>query len=101
MSLLRAAESEKNFTSTIWLTKVLSAEKDCDGQKSAIPEKEMAIFELRKVLFPEKHLRELPGACPKNSPSGKSPRHVFSRMSRLEERKFGITIFRRCRDRPR
>ena len=33
-----------------------------DGQKSAISEKEIAIFELRKVLFPEKHLRELPGA---------------------------------------
>jgi hypothetical protein len=33
-----------------------------EGQKSAIPEKEIAIFELRKVLFPEKHLRELPGA---------------------------------------
>ena len=28
-----------------------------------ITEKEMAIFELRKVLFPEKHLRELLGAC--------------------------------------
>jgi hypothetical protein len=34
-----------------------------EGQKSAITEKEMAIFELRKVLFLEKHLRELPGAC--------------------------------------
>jgi len=34
-----------------------------EGQKSAITEKEIAIFELRKVLFPEKHLRELPGAC--------------------------------------
>jgi hypothetical protein len=37
-----------------------------EDQKSAISEKEIAIFELRKVLFPEKHLRELPGAyeCP-------------------------------------
>jgi hypothetical protein len=33
-----------------------------EAQKSPITEKEMAIFELRKVLFPEKHLRELPGA---------------------------------------
>ena len=30
--------------------------------KSAISEKEIAIFKLRKVLFPEKHLQELPGA---------------------------------------
>ena len=29
------------------------------GQKSAISEKEIAVFELRKVLFPEKHLQEL------------------------------------------
>jgi hypothetical protein len=34
-----------------------------DGQKGAISDKEIAIFELRKVLFPDKHLRELPGAC--------------------------------------
>jgi hypothetical protein len=34
-----------------------------DGQKSAISDKEIAIFELRKVLFPDKHLRELPRAC--------------------------------------
>jgi hypothetical protein len=33
-----------------------------EAQKSAISEKEIAIFELRKVLFPEKHLQELPGA---------------------------------------
>jgi hypothetical protein len=33
-----------------------------DGQKGAISEKEIAIFELRKVLFPDKHLWELPGA---------------------------------------
>ena len=33
-----------------------------EGPKSAISEKELALFELRKVLFPEKHLRELPGA---------------------------------------
>jgi hypothetical protein len=31
-----------------------------DGQKGAISEKEIAIFELRKVLFPDKHLWELP-----------------------------------------
>ena len=35
-----------------------------NGQKGAISEKEIAIFELRKVLFPDKHLRELPGAYP-------------------------------------
>ena len=34
-----------------------------EGPKSAILEKELVIFELRKVLFSEKHLRELPGAC--------------------------------------
>jgi hypothetical protein len=34
-----------------------------DGQKGAISGKEIAIFEPRKVLFPDKHLRELPGAC--------------------------------------
>ena len=34
-----------------------------EGPKSAISEKELVIFELRKVLFSEKHLRELPGAC--------------------------------------
>ena len=33
-----------------------------EGPKSAILEKELANFELRKVLFSEKHLRELPGA---------------------------------------
>ena len=33
-----------------------------DGQKGVISEKEIAIFELRKVLFLDKHLRELPGA---------------------------------------
>jgi hypothetical protein len=33
-----------------------------EGQKGAISDKEIAIFELRKVLFPDKHLRELPGA---------------------------------------
>ena len=33
-----------------------------EGPKSAISEKELANFELRKVLFSEKHLRELPGA---------------------------------------
>ena len=44
---------------------VLSTEKDLAesvGQKVKKAEKEIAIFELRKVLFPEKHLRELPGA---------------------------------------
>jgi hypothetical protein len=36
-----------------------------EGPKSAtILEKELVIFELRKVLFSEKHLRELPGARP-------------------------------------
>ena len=33
-----------------------------EDPKSAISEKELAIFELRKVLFSEKHLRA--GACP-------------------------------------
>jgi hypothetical protein len=41
-SLLRGAESEKNFTSTIWLTKVLSTEKDCT---------ESAGQTVKKVLF--------------------------------------------------
>jgi len=36
-----------------------------DGQKGAILDKEIAIFELRKVLFPDKHLREFPGASSK------------------------------------
>jgi hypothetical protein len=36
-----------------------------ESPKSAISEKELVIFELRKVLFSEKHLRELPGACAK------------------------------------
>jgi len=33
-----------------------------EGPKSAISEKELAIFKLRKVLFSEKHLQELPRA---------------------------------------
>jgi hypothetical protein len=52
-SLLCGAESEKNFASTIWLTKKLSTEKDCT---------ESAGQTVKKVLFLEKHLRELPGA---------------------------------------
>ena len=34
-----------------------------EGPKSAISEKELAIFELRKVLFSEKHLRASRGLC--------------------------------------
>ena len=62
------AESAKNFTSDNLAQKsAIYGEglyRKCrpEGQKSAITEKEIAIFELRKVLFPEKHLRELPGA---------------------------------------
>ena len=37
------------------------------GLKSAISEKEIAIFELSKVLFPDKHSRELPGSLPEFS----------------------------------
>jgi len=36
-----------------------------NGQKGAISEKEIAIFKLRKVLFLDKHLRELPRAWQK------------------------------------
>ena len=43
---------QQNFHLTIWLRKVLSMEKDCT---------ESAGQQVKKVLFPEKHLRKLPG----------------------------------------
>jgi hypothetical protein len=60
-SLPRHRQSLQKFSPLIiWLRKALSTEKDCkcqpEGHKSAITEKAIAIFELTKVLFPEKHL---------------------------------------------
>jgi hypothetical protein len=48
-SLLHAAESERKFTSTIWLTKVLSMEKDCT--KSAGQKVKKVLFRRRKWPF--------------------------------------------------
>jgi hypothetical protein len=50
-----------------------------DGQKGAISDKEIAIFELRKVLFPDKHLRELPGAS--ENPDKSRPNLVTTKIA--------------------
>jgi len=55
--------------------------------KSAISEKEITIFELRKVPFPEKHLLELLGACL----NGTSEQQEVYKKAQVAESYFCIT----------